>query len=361
MTQAMYVHVPFCDHICAYCDFTRCGYYEPLADRWLNAIKDELQHKTLSPCTSVYIGGGTPSALSVAQLTALLEVLQPYVGAESEYTTEANGESLSREKITLLKQYGVNRISLGLQSFQPHHLQRMGRKCDGTMIRQRIAELRSYHIDNISLDLMYGLPDQTMAEWVEDLQQAMALPITHLSLYALTIEPNSRFGKAKLPPCDPDLEADFYETAIALLEANGFHQYEVSNFARDDHVSRHNLAYWHYDDFYGIGCGASGKENHMRYDNTRNLHTYIESGPNPQKILLTPADEQFEMMMMGLRLKEGVSDIVFKQRFACSYHDVFSAAIEKHIQRGNLQEQDHRLSTTKQGMMLLQEILVDFL
>lgn len=361
MTNAMYVHVPFCDHICAYCDFTRCGYHALLADRWLTAVKNELNRKSLSACSTVYIGGGTPSTLNESQLQALLEALAPYTKQVREYTMEANAESLSPAKISLLVQYGVNRISMGAQSFQPHHLRRMERIADYSLIQQRIVELRAHHIHNISLDLMYGLPDQNLAEWKDDLNKAMTLPITHLSLYALTIEENSRFGKANIKPCDPDREADFYETALALLEANGFQQYEVSNFARDQHVSQHNLAYWHYDDFYGIGCGASGKENHMRYDNTRNLHTYIQSGPSPEATILTVEDERFEMMMMGLRLTEGVCDTKFYERFACSYHDVFGAAIQKHIALGNLQERNRRLYPTKQGMMVLHEILVDFL
>ncbi len=361
MTKAMYVHVPFCDHICAYCDFTRCGYYKPLVDQWLHAMIKELHDKALSPCKSVYIGGGTPSTLNEEQLESLLTALLPYTKHAVEYTMEVNAESLSEAKIALLVQYGVNRISMGAQSFQPHHLKKIERVADYAMIKQRIAQLRFYDITNISLDFMYGLPDQTMSEWVEDLHRAVALPITHLSLYALTIEEHSRFGRAQIQPCDADLEADFYETAIKLLEENGFEHYEISNFARDQRFSEHNLAYWHYDDFYGIGCGASGKENHIRYDNTRNLHTYIQNGPCPDKTLLSAKDEMFEMMMMGLRIKKGVSDVMFHQRFACSYHDVFDTAIQKHCASGNLLESNHRLYASKQGMMLLHEILVDFL
>lgn len=361
MTKAMYVHVPFCDHICAYCDFTRCGYYPPLADKWLHAIIKELEKKAPSPCESVYIGGGTPSSLNETQLEALLVALAPYAKQADEYTMEVNAESLSLAKIKLLEKAGINRISMGAQSFEPHHLKRMERMSDYAMIQERIAQLREHHITNISLDLIYGLPDQNMAEWEADLHKAIALPITHLSLYALTIEANSRFGKAKVQPCDADLEADFYERAIECLSANGFHHYEISSFERNHHVSHHNLAYWHYDDFYGIGCGASGKEHHVRYDNTRNLHTYIQHGPSPETTVLSQEEEMFEMMMMGLRLAEGVSDTLFHQRFDRSYHDVFHTAIQKHRSLGNLQVKEDRLCTTGQGMMLLHEILVDFL
>lgn len=357
----MYVHVPFCDHICAYCDFMRCGYHAPLVDQWLKAIQQELQEKHPSPCKSIYIGGGTPSALNARQLIMLLEALQPYTQEVEEYTMEANADSLDEEKIKICQRYGINRISMGAQTFQPALLQRIERIADRRMVETALHLLHKGGISNISLDLLYGLPGQTMKQWQEDLQIAINLPITHLSLYALTIEEHAKFGREHVPPCAPDVEADFYEEAQHFLKQAGFEQYEISSFAKDGHYSKHNMAYWHYDDFYGIGCGASGKEHHVRYDNTRNLHTYLTKGPCCETIVLDQAAEMFETMMMGLRIKEGVNEARFLQRFGCSYRDVFATAIQKHLALHNLKERDGCLSTTKQGMMLLHEILVDFL
>lgn len=361
MVQAIYVHVPFCNHICAYCDFMRCGYHKPLADAWLMAVKRELQEKSINSCRTIYIGGGTPSSLSAIQLRSLLAMLQPYMQPDSEVTIEANADSFNEEKIKICCEYGVNRISMGAQTFQPGLLKRIERIADFPMIQQRIQQLHEYGISNISLDLMYGLPDQTMQQWISDLHKAAALPITHLSLYALTIEEHSKFGREHVAPCEDDLEADFYETALQILKEHGFEHYEISSFARGQCYSQHNLAYWHYDDFYGIGCGASGKEHHERYENTRNLHTYIQSGASSSFIKLTKEDEMFEMIMMGLRIKEGVSDKLFFERFQCSYHEVFASPIKKHMALHHLKEIDHHLSTTKQGMMILHDILVDFL
>ena len=361
MMKSLYLHVPFCNHICAYCDFMRCGYYKPLADQWLQAITKEIAEKQIQEVETIYIGGGTPSSLSVEQVEHLLCLLDPYRAHVQEYTIEVNADSFIDEKIAIFQKHGVNRISLGAQTFQTELLKTIQRVADHAMIEDCILRLHKAGIKNISLDLMYGLPGQTMDLWKEDLRQAIALPIQHISLYALTIEENSAFGRAGIQPCDEDIEAQFYEEAITYLKKHGFEHYEISNFAKSGLQAKHNMSYWHYDDFYGIGCGASGKEDHVRYDNTRNLHTYITQGPSATKILLNTTDEMFEMMMMGLRVQEGVSDILFQKRFKCSLFLVFRLAIEKHLQLSNLRIKEDRIQTTYEGSLHLHDILLDFL
>ncbi len=361
MISSMYVHVPFCEQICAYCDFFRCRYHSILADRWLNQLKKELDEKTIIPLKTLYIGGGTPSALSMDQMKQLLTILQPYTKELDEYTMEVNADSLHKDKIALLKDFQVNRISMGAQSFQPNLLKKMERVADYSMIQQRIDQLRDAGITNLSLDLIYGLPDQTMEMWMNDLKKAVNLPIEHLSLYALTIEPHSKFGREHITPCDEDLEADFYETAISFLEDHGFEQYEISSFAKNRCYSKHNLAYWHYEDFYGIGCGASGKQQHQRYDNTRDISNYLNKGADPTTIPLDKETEMFEMVMMGLRLKAGVSKQRFQRRFGCACEDVYSDAIYKHKQLHNLIENERCIQATKKGMLILNSVLIDFL
>lgn len=359
--RGLYVHVPFCDHICAYCDFTRCGYTKGLADKWLKAIEAELKQRQITDCETVYIGGGTPSCLSLSQLEGLLKLLRPYLKNSTEATIEVNADSFSEDKLAVCKEYGINRISMGAQSFQSDLLKVIERKADFDMISDAIERIHRQGIHDISLDLMYGLPNQTMAQWKEDLNKAAGLAITHLSLYALTIEEHSRFGRANIQPCDPDLEADFYEEAIEFLKQQGFAHYEISNFAKDAHYAKHNLIYWHYEDFYGIGCGASGKINHMRYDNTRNLHTYITKGVCPDKHMLTKQEEMFEAVMMGLRLREGIDKQTFYNRFHEELHMHYEQAIIKHVRLGNLIEDEKRLYTSYQGMLILHDILIDFL
>lgn len=361
MTRAMYVHVPFCKDICSYCDFTRCGYYAPLADKWLDRLQMELESKQIDPLKTLYIGGGTPSALQTSQLTRLFQLLSPYTKKVEEYTIEVNADSLTDDKIKLCKAYGVNRVSMGAQTFQEKLLKIIARKTDFTMIQNRIQALHAAGITNISLDLMYGLPTQTLTMWEKDLSLAMRLPISHISLYSLTIEPNSAFGRKNIQPCDLELESDMYETAIQRLSAGGFDQYEISNFAKAKKRSLHNQMYWHYEDFYGIGCGASGKEHHTRYENTRNLQTYLKEGSTPEVLTLSQADEMFEMMMMSLRLCEGICEQAFKERFHVSLWDVYGDIIEQKIKKGQLVHEDGFLHTTYQGMLLLNDILLDFL
>ncbi len=361
MNKALYVHVPFCQHICAYCDFMRCGYQTQLADQWLRSLRQELAQKGCWQAKTIYIGGGTPSALSLDQLRKLLHLLAPYANQVREYTIEANPDSFTKDKIELCRSFGVNRVSLGVQSFHDELLQYMDRPGNRMTTLSCIHALQEAGIKQISVDLLYGLQKQNMTLWEQDLYQACALPIHHLSLYALSIEPHSYFGRTHVEPCDADLESDYYERALTICKENGFEHYEISSFARDQAYSAHNLAYWHYDDFCGVGCGASGKEDHFRYDNTRNLHTYLTQGAQPERIKLSKADEMFEMMMMGLRIRWGVDDALFYERFQCSYDDVFHDAIQKHIKQEYLTRNGRFLRTTKKGMLLLHDILVDFL
>lgn len=361
MIQAMYVHVPFCNAICAYCDFTRCKYHKPLVDLWLHRIIQDINDIPKCDLQTLYIGGGTPSSLHTEQLYSLLQALAPFTQKVKEFTIEANADSLDDDKIACMKKFHVNRISLGAQSFQPELLRIIERDAGYEMIAQRITTLYEFGIDNISIDLMYGLPTQTLAMWKDDLAKAITLPINHISLYSLTIEEHSKFGRMAVAPCDEELESDMFEFAISFLQEHGFNHYETSNFAREDKASLHNQMYWHYEDFYGIGCGASGKQDHQRYDNTVNLHTYITQGASPVITSLSKQDEMFEMVMMNLRLCEGIQEDTFFQRFHQTLNDTYKDIIEQQIALGNLQRKQGCVKTTYQGMMTLNEVLLNFL
>ena len=361
--KAVYVHVPFCRDICAYCDFTRCRYHAGLADQWLIAVERELQEKLAQVSVeTVYVGGGTPSALNSRQLEQLLKLLAPYTTQVQEYTVEANVESLDEDKMKLLKRYGVNRISLGVQTLQSVLLSIIGRRHTREEVVERIRQLHQYGIHNISIDLIYGLPQQTMEMWQDDLQGIVQhFQISHISLYALTIEEHSQFGRDGVENIDADVETDMYLYAVSYLKKHGFIQYEISNFAKPNAASLHNQMYWNYEDFCGIGCGASGKSGHIRYDNTRNLHTYLQKGSCPDIIELSRQDEMFEMMMMALRMKKGMSLSLFRERFAADFETIYSAPLQKNIANGMLQVKDDHVRTTEEGMLLLHDVLVDFL
>ncbi len=361
--KACYVHVPFCKDICAYCDFTRCRYHKGLADKWLKRITEEISQKLKnSSLETLYIGGGTPTALSYHQLQMLLESLAPYRKEVKEYTIEANIESLDADRIRLLRAHGVNRISLGVQSLQPILLEYIHRHHRKNDVIKCLDLLHENGMDNISIDLIYGLPKQTFAMWQQDLKEiAEHFSITHISLYALTIEEHSQFGRDGVRNIDSDIEADMYAYAIETLEKNGFYQYEISNFSKKGFESKHNQMYWKYEDFCGIGCGASGKENHVRYDNTKNLHTYITEGSSANITVLSKEDEMFEMLMMSLRMKKGVSLSAFYNRFHENLEEYYKNAMQKNIEKNLLVIEGDYLRTTKQGMLLLHDVLVDFL
>ncbi|MEG2799397.1 MAG: radical SAM family heme chaperone HemW [Erysipelotrichaceae bacterium] len=363
MVQSLYVHIPFCQHICAYCDFFRCGYNEGLADRFLSALQIDLSNQVKEKqLKTIYIGGGTPSALNINQLETLLLMLKPFACEVKEYTMEANVESLNEEKLMLMKQYGINRISLGVQSLQESLLKIIERKHTLTQIIDCIATAHKVGIHNISIDLIYGLPTQTMKQWVDDLNQVIDhLSITHISLYALSIEENSAFGRSGVKNIDEDSEADMYEMAINKLVNHGFHQYEISSFALENSESQHNKAYWHYDDFYGVGCGASGKLNHQRYDMTRNIMDYINQKNIKKDIILSEKDEMFEYIMMSLRLQEGLSYLHFKELFHHDFKPLYKDIIDELIEKKLCYESNLHLKTTKQGMLFLNDVIETFM
>ncbi len=362
MVKSCYVHVPFCSSICAYCDFQRAGYSEVLCDQWLNALETEIQHKNMpSDLKTMYIGGGTPSCLQMHQLKRLLEMLSPYAAQIEEYTMEMNPESCSDEVCALVSSYGVNRVSLGVQSFEPRLLKMMNRHHDEMTIRSAVASLHRFGIHNISVDAMYSLPSQTMSEWISTLKKCVSLDITHLSMYSLTIEPGSAFARQKMEPLDADTEAEMYEQAISFLEENGFMQYEISSFCKPGYESRHNTAYWHYDDFIGLGLGASGKENHVRYDHPFGFQNYLKDPTQVDKIELSKEDEMFEMIMMGLRLKEGMSLSLFKERFQCDFTDVYHDVVGECILKDWLVLDQDKVKATERGFEILNTVLEQFL
>lgn len=363
MIRAMYVHVPFCDSICAYCDFGRCKMQASLADRWLLAVERELKKRNLNDeLETIYIGGGTPSALSVSQLDQLLSLLDVYAKGIVEYTMEANPENLSIEKLSVMKLHGVNRISLGVQSFNDMLVKRIERHHDKVKINQVLDMIHAAGIHNISIDLMYGLPEQNLELLAEDLKTAASdSRISHISIYSLTIEEHSAFGRRGIEPCDNELEGLMYELICKTLPQYGYEHYEISNFAKAGYESKHNQMYWRYADYVGIGCGASGKENHIRYDRPFQLLDYLNDQEKCEWIRLSKQDEMFEMIMMGLRMKRGIDLKEFEDLFGCSLIDTYSKAVDENVQCGWLILSSDRLYPSEQGMTFLNDVLLAFM
>lgn len=360
--EYLYLHVPFCKTICSYCDFTHSVYSEKLVDEWLNALENEIEQKEINPgLKTIYIGGGTPSCLSNEQLERLLNLLDPYATKIQEYTIEINPETLTNEKAELFYKHKINRASIGLQSSDNKLLKLMNRHHTYKDVERCVDILQSNEINNISLDIMYSIPFQTMDMLQQTVADALRLKPTHLSLYSLTIEENTLFSKKGYEHLDEDIEADMYEWIVQALELNGFHQYEVSNFSYGDHESMHNKAYWNYRDFYGISCGASGKENHMRYDKPRSLKEYVIDPFKQEEIHLEKKDEMFEMIMMGIRLKQGMNIQLFEDTFHTSFIDEYGDKIKPLKNKDLVEIKDSYFRCTKKGYEIMNSILVELM
>ncbi|KAF0222796.1 MAG: Uncharacterized protein FD133_1453 [Erysipelotrichaceae bacterium] len=360
MTKALYVHVPFCDKICAYCDFVRVLSHPLLIKDYLSALKSELETYPLVQYETIYIGGGTPSALSVEELTVLCEILAPISKSVIEYTMEVNPESLTLDKVMVMKKYGINRVSLGVQTFDEHELKLLHRSHHKEDILKAMDLLIPNGITNISIDLIYGLPLQTLASFEHSIHEAFKCPITHLSLYSLTIEPNSEFGRQKVKKVSDEMEELMYFKAIELFKGYGFHQYEISNFTH--HLpSRHNMTYWHYNDYIGIGPGAVSLYQNQRIENTKNLMEYFKGHYHSDVLNLSNEDQRYEFLMMGLRVKEGISLQTFENRFKESINVHYGESIDKLIKKGWLEIENDHLKATESGYPLLNTVLGELL
>ncbi|MBQ0066014.1 MAG: radical SAM family heme chaperone HemW [Firmicutes bacterium] len=356
MAGSAYVHIPFCDNICFYCDF--CRVISKEKEKWLETIKKEIQEKKMGRLRTLYFGGGTPSSLEedhFKELSSLFSFQEEY-----EWTVECNPDSLTESKIQLYSRLGVNRISLGVQTFKEDLLTSIGRKHTNKQVFDRIQQLKENKISNISIDLIYALPNQSMEDLKKDLDTFLTLNLPHLSIYSLQIEENSIFGKRGLEPVDEDLEADMYEYICERLKKAGYEHYEISSFCKPDKYSRHNLIYWSDEDFYGLGMGASGKENNVRYDNTRSLKMYLDQGASPVYIETTLEEKAYEAIMMGLRSTLGFDIRKWENRYKKSFKESYKDVLEKYVPEYLVLEKN-TCKPTQKGMEMLNSILVDFL
>lgn len=281
--SSAYVHIPFCTQICYYCDFSKVFIKNQPVDAYLQALIAEFRSYEISQLKTLYIGGGTPTAINAQQLDYLLTELTRDLDVASleEFTIEANPGDLDAEKIAVLQASAVNRVSLGVQTFNDKHLKQIGRSHNEAQIYETIDSLKAAGFSNISIDLIYALPGQTLEQVKENVAKALALDIPHLSLYSLILEHHTVFmnkmrrGKLNLPT--EDLEAEMFEYIIQEMEAHGFEHYEISNFGKPGYYSQHNLMYWNNDHYYGCGAGASGYLDGIRYRNRVPIQHYLKA------------------------------------------------------------------------------------
>ena len=357
-----YVHIPFCTQICYYCDFSKVFIKNQPVDSYLEHLLQEFHSYDIQKLRTLYIGGGTPTALSASQLEVLLEGLTKNLDLSvlEELTIEANPGDLDADKIAVLKNSAVNRVSLGVQTFDDKMLKKIGRSHTEKDIYENIDRLKLAGFDNISIDLIYALPGQTMDQVKDNVAKAIALDIPHMSLYSLILENHTvfmnRMRRGKLPLPKEELEAEMFEYIISELERAGFEHYEISNFSQPGFESRHNLMYWDNAEYYGIGAGASGYVDGVRYKNHGPIRHYLkaveEGNARITEEHLTLREQMEEEMFLGLRKKSGVSMARFEEKFVRSFQELYGDVVKDLIQQGLMQVEGDRVRMTKRGLFL---------
>ncbi|WP_334115908.1 radical SAM family heme chaperone HemW [Streptococcus parasuis] len=358
-----YIHIPFCTQICYYCDFSKVFIKNQPVDEYLSGLMEEVKFYDLPALRTLYIGGGTPSALSADQLDYLLTDLENVLDLSQleEFTIEANPGDLTADKIEVLKKSKCNRVSLGVQTFDDRMLKKIGRSHNQVQIYETIASLKAAGFHNISIDLIYALPGQTMEQVKDNVAKALELDIPHMSLYSLILENHTVFmnrkrrGNLHLP--NEDVESDMFDYILRELEKNGFEHYEISNFTKPGFESRHNLMYWDNAEYYGLGAGASGYLDGMRYRNRGPIQHYLKSIPEKghsrlHEEFLSKTEQMEEEMFLGLRKKTGVSIERFEEKFGISFEERYGQVVRDLINEGLLQEENHWLRMTKKGLFL---------
>ena len=359
---SLYIHIPFCEHICHYCDFPKLQYFSSFSNIYLKELKKELDSYHIDhELKTIYVGGGTPSALSLDELKELLEMIDPYRNGVQEYTFEANPESLSLDKIKLLKAHGVNRISLGVQSTQDKYLKAMNRHHDFKMVREVIDTLVSEGIDNINVDLILGLPNMNHKDLKIDLDNILSLPIKHISCYSLTVSPHTAFYINGVKPQDDDLMREYYDFVHYYLLDKGFIHYEVSNWAKEGYMSKHNLVYWNNERYYGVGLGASGYIEDIRYTNTKSINEYNKGHNEQTKEIVDKEALKTYMIMTNLRTIYGLDLKKYQLLFKEDLLETKGVEIAELIGNKLIEIHDHHLIPTYHGMMLLDQVILSLI
>ncbi|MFP7297573.1 radical SAM family heme chaperone HemW [Neobacillus niacini] len=376
MIKAAYLHIPFCEHICHYCDFNKVFLKGQPVDQYLNALEQEmiltLQKYPTDGLETIFVGGGTPTSLNEQQLERFCESITRNLPMSNnlEFTFEANPGDLTKEKLQILKDAGVNRLSLGVQTFNDELLKSIGRVHRAKDVYHTVDNAKSIGFKNISIDLIFSLPKQTITDFKESLTEAFSLDIQHYSAYSLIIEPKTVFynlmQKGKLPTPGEDAEAAMYVLLMEEMEKHGFNQYEISNFSKPGYESRHNLTYWNNDYYYGFGAGAHSYVNGWRRSNAGPLKKYMEQiaeGNLPifNEHQTSKAEQVEEEMFLGLRKTDGVSVSHFIEKFDMDPLQIFENEISDLIAKKWIEVKKDNIYLTKTGRLLGNEVFQSFL
>ena len=359
--KSVYIHIPFCSSICTYCAFPKLFYFKKFSMRYLDSLKKEVETKYKGEeIKTIYIGGGTPSVLDVEELNYLFEILHKFKKSSNlEFTIECNVNDIDEEKLEIFKKNHVNRISLGVQTFNQKVLKKMNRKHNYKIVKEKIDLIKKYGIDNINIDLIYAFPETTLENLKEDLTKFFSLPVKHISTYSLMIEPHTLLYVKGLKNISEELDRDMYDLICNEMQKHGFIHYEVSNFSIQGFESKHNLTYWNNEEYYGFGMGASGYLGNLRYTNTLSLDKYLSNEYTGQEEILDNNDKMVYELILGMRKIKGINIENFNEKFQKNLLE--NSIIKALVKKGDLIVDANYLKIPYNKIYIQNEILEELL
>ncbi|HSQ89128.1 radical SAM family heme chaperone HemW [Romboutsia sp.] len=377
----LYVHIPFCMSKCNYCDFNSYKIDQNLKQRYISDLKKEINlykeelkinNTEEQEITSVFLGGGTPSILTSEEIKNIFESIKENfkIRQDAEITIECNPGTLTREKLMTMRDVGINRLSIGLQAVQDHHLKAIGRIHTYDEFEKNYKEALEIGFKNINIDLMYALPNQKFEEWKESLQKIVELNPSHISAYSLILEEGTKlydmYGNNEFDMIDEDTDIQMYNYTINYLKENGYNQYEISNYAKEGLECKHNILYWKCNHYIGLGAGASGYLNNYRYNNVELLQNYHEKLNKNEKPIeniekLSIEDRIQEKIFMGLRMNEGIKFEDFKKQFNIDFEEKYSKQIKDLKEKELINESIAGFSLTQRGREISNSIFIEFI
>jgi oxygen-independent coproporphyrinogen III oxidase len=372
----VYVHLPFCPYLCPYCDFAKWPRREAAARRYLSALYAELDREARVAAATLYLGGGTPNAYDAATIAELLARLCAHFGREhkpsdlAEISIEVNPELVRAGDFARYRDAGITRLSIGVQSFEPSEIRTLGRKHAPDQIARVVAQARAAGLRSVSLDLIFAVPGQTPASWRRSLERAIALDVDHVSVYGLTVEEGTPYARwrARQPSAffDDTREAELYALAIEMLQASGYAQYEISNFARAGHQCAHNLNYWANGEYVGLGVGAASYRDGLRSVHTRSLEIYMDAAlagrPIPSEAeRLEGRRRAGEALMLALRTTQGVRLGDFKERYGIDVIQDYASVVQRFARTGLLERVAGTVRLTQRGRFVANDVCGAFI
>ena len=359
--SSIYIHIPFCSTICSYCDFPKVFYNDNLVSKYLDKLNDEIKNNYKNELIkTIYIGGGTPSSLSINNLNKLFDIIKKInLDINYEFTFECNIENTNKEKLLLLKQNKVNRLSIGIQTFNEKYLKFLNRNHTKDEVNTKINLIKEIGFNNINIDLIYGFNNQTLEDLEDDLDNFLKLNINHISIYSLQIEPNTLLYINKTKEIDEELNYDMYQLINKKLIENDFNHYEVSNYSKTGYESKHNTVYWNNNEYYGFGMGASSYINNKRITNTKSITNYLLGKIVYNEEILDLNQILFYEFILGLRKIKGINKNNFNKKYNKNINDI--NIIKKLLKEKKLLENSKYIYINPDYIYVMNNILVDFI